>query len=57
LHIVDVIDGFVELLCSVQVPFLGHSLRMDVIPENFPIPQEGILGIEFLKDSSDRYPV
>jgi len=25
---------------------------MDVVPDNFPIPQEGILGTDFLKDSA-----
>jgi len=33
---------------------MGHSLRMDVIPDNFPIFQEGILGIDFLRDSAPR---
>jgi len=33
LHIVDVIDGFVESLSSVQVSFMGHPLRMDIVPD------------------------
>jgi len=52
LHIVGVIDGFVELLGSVQISLMGHSLRMDIVPDNFPIPQKRILGTDFLKDSA-----
>jgi len=37
---------------SIQVLLMGHPLRMDVVPDNFPIPQEGILGTDFLKDSA-----
>jgi len=51
LHIVDVTDGFVESLGSIQVSLMGHPLRMDVVPDNFPI-QEGILRTDFLKDSA-----
>jgi len=48
LHIIGVTD-FVD---SVQVSLMEHSLRMDVIPDNFPIRQEGILGTDFLIDSA-----
>jgi len=52
LHIVDVTDGFVESLGSVQILFMGHPLRMDIVLDSFPMPQEGILGTDFLKDST-----
>jgi len=52
LYIVGVTDGFVESLGSIQVSLMGHPLRMDVVPDNFPIPQEGILGTDFLKYSA-----
>jgi len=56
LHIVGVTDGFAESLGSIQVSLMGYLLRMDVVPnnfpDNFPIPQEGILGTDFLKDSA-----
>jgi len=52
LHIVGVTDGFVESLDSIQVSLMGHPLRMDVAPDNFLIPQEGILGTDFLKDNA-----
>jgi len=55
LHIVGVIDSFVELLGSVQVSLKGHSLRMDIVPDNFPISQKGILGTDFLKDSAPTF--
>jgi len=51
LHIIGVIDGFVESLGLVQVLFMGHLFRMDVVPDNFPIRQKGILGTDLLKDS------
>jgi len=31
---------------------MGHPLRMDVVPDNVPIPQEEISGTDFLKDSA-----
>jgi len=52
LHIVDVTDGFVESFGSIQVSFIGHPFSMDVVLDNFPIPQEGILETDFLKDSA-----
>jgi len=52
LHIVDVTDGFIESLGSIQISPMGYPLRIDVVPDNFPIPQEGILGTDFLKDSA-----
>jgi len=51
LHIVGLTDGFVESLGSIQVSLMGHPLRMDVVPNNFPILQKEILGTDFLKDS------
>jgi len=39
---------------------MGHPFRMDVVPNNFLILQEGILGIDFLKNSAStdiRYDV
>jgi len=60
LHIVGVTDDFVESLRSVQVILMAHPLKMDVVFDNFPIFQEGILGTDFLKDSAPtdiRYDV
>jgi len=31
---------------------MGHPLSVDVVRDNFPIPQEGILGTDFLKDNA-----
>jgi len=55
LHIVGVTDGFAESLGSIQVSLIGHPLRMDVVPDNFSIPQEGILGTDFLKNSASTF--
>jgi len=52
LHIVGVTDDFVESLGSVQVILMAHPLKMNVVPDNFAILQEGILGTNFLKDSA-----
>jgi len=50
--IVGVTDGFIESLSSFQVSLMGRPFRMDVVPDNLSIPQEGILEIDFLKDSA-----
>jgi len=47
LHIIGVTDGFVKSLDFVQVSHMKHPLRIDVVPDNFPIPQEGILETDF----------
>jgi len=52
LHIVGIVDSFVELLGLVQVLLMGHPLSMDIVRDNFPIPQEGILETDFLKDNA-----
>jgi len=49
LHIVGITDSFVESLDLVQVSVMEHPLRMDVVPNNYPILQEGILETDFLK--------
>jgi len=53
LHIVRVTAvRLVESLGSIQVLLMACLLRMDVVPDNFQILQEGILGTDFLKDSA-----
>jgi len=47
LYIEDITDGYVESLESIQVSFKGHSITMDFVPDDFRIPQEGILGTDF----------
>jgi len=49
LHIADVTDGFDESLGSVQISLIGHPFRIDVVPDNFPIPQEGNFGNRFFE--------
>jgi len=57
LHIVGVTDGFIESLDSIQVSLIRQPLRMDVVLDNFPILQEGILETDFLKDSAPIDPI
>jgi len=45
LHIVSVTDSFVGSVYGVSV--MEHSLKMDVVLNNFPIPQEGFLETDF----------
>jgi len=57
LHIVGVTDGFIESLDSIRVSLIRQPLRIDVVPDNFPILQEGILETDFLKDSVPIDPI
>lgn len=45
-------DGSIETLGSVSVKFIGHPVTLQVIGNDFPITQEGILGSDFLCDAS-----
>jgi len=51
--------GYVELLGSIQVSLKDHPIKLDVVSDDFDIPQEGILGTDFLKPSCPdiRYDV
>jgi len=60
LHIVGITDDFVKSLASLQILLKGYPIKMDIVSDNFPIPQDGILGIDYLKDSGPtdiRYDV
>jgi len=54
LHLVDVTNSFIESLGSLQVSLVDTS-TLDVVPDNSPILQEGILGTDFLKSSTPIY--
>jgi len=43
LYIQGITDGCVESLESIQVSFKGHPITMNIVPDDFSIPQEGIL--------------
>jgi transposase InsO family protein len=46
-------SGRVETLGSVEILIMGYPVTLYVVPDNFPIAQEGILGSDFLRDASN----
>jgi len=42
----------IKTLGILDAKCLGHRLRFQVVNNNFPIPQDGILGSDFLRDAS-----
>jgi len=44
-----------ETFSTIQAQFKGHLIKFYIIPNHFPIPQEGILGRDFLIGSSDKF--
>jgi len=45
-------DGNIETLGSVSVKYMGHPVTLQVVKDNFPISQEGILGSDFLRNAT-----
>lgn len=43
--------GTVETLGSIQILLEGHPVTLHLVPNTFPIAQEGILGNDFLEDA------
>jgi len=52
LFLSGITNGRVETLGSVEIFVMGHPVTLHVVPDNFPIAQEGILGSDFLRDAS-----
>jgi len=52
LFLSGITSGRVETLGSVEISVMGHPVALHVVPDNFPIAQEGILGSDFLRDAS-----
>jgi len=46
-------DGNIETLGAVDIIFKGHTVTLQVVDNNFPISQEGILGSDFLGNETD----
>lgn len=40
----------IKTLGSIDIKFMGYPITFHVVPNNFPIAQEGILGFDFLRD-------
>lgn len=53
LYLSGISSGRVETLGSIEILVLGHSVSLHVVPDNFPIAQEGILGSDFLRDATN----
>jgi len=45
-------DGNIETLGSVSVEYKGHPVTLQVVKDDFPISQEGILGSDFLRNAT-----
>lgn len=43
-------DGLVKTIGWTNVRFRGVTCKMNIVPNEFPIEHDGILGVEFLKD-------
>lgn len=53
LYLSGITSGRVETLGTVRIKFMGHPVVLYVVPDNFPIVQEGILGSDFLRDATN----
>lgn len=53
LYLSGITNGRVKTLGSVEIKWLGHLIKLYVVPDNFPIAQEGILGSDFLRDATN----
>jgi len=47
----DLTDGNIKTLGSVSVEYMGHPVTLQVVKNDFPISQEGILGSDFLRNT------
>jgi len=48
LRLTGITKGRVDTLGLVETKMHGHAIKFHVVPDNFPITQDGILGSEFL---------
>jgi len=51
LNLKGIAPGYVKSLDSVEVSLKDHPAKLNVVSDDFDIPQEGILGTDFLKPS------
>lgn len=52
LRLSGITEGCVNTLGTVHVALNEHVVVMQVVPDDFPIPQDGILGAEFLRETA-----
>jgi len=53
LYLRGITSNQVKTLESIEINWLGHSIILHVVPDNFSIVQEGILGSDFLRDAAN----
>jgi len=53
LYLSGITSGRVETLGTIEIQMMGHPVSLHVVPDCFPIAQEGILGSDFLRDASN----
>lgn len=52
LYLSGITSGRIKTLGSAEIELMGHVITVHVVPNNFPIAQEGILGSDFLHDAA-----
>jgi len=52
LFLSGITNGRIKTLGSIEVNFMGYPVTFHIVPDNFPIAQEGILGFDFLRDAT-----
>ncbi|KAL6257817.1 hypothetical protein P5V15_011411 [Pogonomyrmex californicus] len=52
IYLTGITDGKIETLGSAKIEFGSHEITLHVVPDSFPIAQEGILGSDFLHDDA-----
>jgi len=53
LFLSGITSGRVETLGTIEVQIMGYPVSLHVVPDYFPIAQEGILGSDFLRDATN----
>ena len=48
-------DGLVQTLGTIHLKLLNINCEMNVVPDDFPIPWEGILGVQFLRQQNASF--
>lgn len=52
LYLSGITSGRIKTLGSAEIELIGHLITVHIVPNNFPIAQEGILGSDFLHDAA-----
>lgn len=52
IYLCGITEDKVETLGMTSIKYLGHTINFHVVDDDFPVPQDGILGSDFLQDAS-----